>query len=174
MNAYEKLNIFSRATFASSFVSGSTYTRWTSPISSKIQRSLAGSIRNMFGQRERKTSKIFLSGCSSDPTGTTGTSASGYSMAIRANPGEVRSNGTDSALVVVEVWDENGNYVTGETVTFSVSLGTLANSTVTTANGVAVNTFTSSATSDGMAIITAAVENIVAKAEIVLYYTSRD
>lgn len=116
---------------------------------------------------------LFFSGCSNDPVGTSGTSASGYSMAIKANPGEVNANGTDTALIVVEVWDANGNYVDGETVTFSSTQGSLANDTVLTVNGSAVNTYTSS-TNDGMAVIAAAVENIVAKAEIVQYYTDSD
>lgn len=114
----------------------------------------------------------FLSGCSSDPVGTTGTSISGYSMAVRANPGEVLSNGSDTALIVVEVWDENGNYVDGEQVTFAVTLGSLESDSVTTSNGVAINTYTSTNT-DGMAIVTAAVENIVTKIEIVQYYTDK-
>jgi len=114
-----------------------------------------------------------LTGCSSDPTGTSGTSASGYTMALRANPGELRADGSSTALVMVEVWDENGNYVDAETVTFSTTLGALANATVTTTNGVAINTFTSS-TSEGMAVIAAAVENIVAKAEIVQFYTNNE
>lgn len=110
--------------------------------------------------------------CSSDPTGVTGTSASGYTMAIRANPGEVRANGTDSALVVVEVWDKNGNYVDGAAVTFSVTLGALSATTATTANGMATITYTSSS-SEGTAVIAAAVENIIARAEIVQFYTTR-
>lgn len=113
---------------------------------------------------------MFMSGCSHDPAGSTGTSVSGYTMAVKANPGEVLANGSDTALITVEVWDSNGNYVDGETVTFSSTLGSLKNDTLTTSNGVAINTFTSS-TSDGMAIVAAAVENIVAKVEIVQFYT---
>jgi len=113
---------------------------------------------------------IIIIGCSHDPVGTTGTSVSGYTISSKANPGEVRANGSDKALVVVEVWDQNGNYVDGETVTFSSTLGTLANSTVTTSNGVAVNTYTSSS-SVGMGIIVASVENIVTKIEVVQYLT---
>jgi hypothetical protein len=115
---------------------------------------------------------LAVMGCSSDPTDSTGTSVSGYTIAMRANPGEVRANGSDTALIVVEVWDRNGNFVDGETVTFSVTLGNLASDTATTSSGVAVNTFTSSS-SEGMAIVTAAVENIVSKVEIVQYYTTR-
>jgi adhesin/invasin len=92
---------------------------------------------------------------------------------MKANPGEVRANGTDTALVVVEVWDSNGNYVDGETVTFSATLGSMEEDTVTTNNGVAVNTYTSSS-EDGMAIVAAAVENIVTKVEIVQFYTSTE
>ena len=117
-------------------------------------------------------SLTFLAACSSDPTGTSSSSVSGYSMAVRANPGEVKANAADTALIVVEVWDDNGNYVDGEAVTFSVSNGTLANATVTTSNGVATNTYTSSAT-EGMSIIAASVENIVTKVQIATYYTTR-
>jgi len=115
---------------------------------------------------------LFLLGCSSNPTGTTGTSVSGYTMAIRANPGEVRANSSDTALIIVEVWDSNGNYVDGENVTFTSTLGTLESNIVETVNGVATNTYKSSGT-DGMAIVAASVENIVSKAEIVQYYTTK-
>ena len=110
--------------------------------------------------------------CSSDPTDSTGTSVSGYTIAMRANPGEVRANGSDTSLILVEVWDRNGNYVDGETVTFSVTLGTLESDTAATSDGVATNIFTSS-TIEGMAIVAASVENIVSKVEIVQYYTTR-
>ncbi len=110
--------------------------------------------------------------CSNDPVGSTGTSASGYTMAIRANPDQLRANGTDTALIVIEVWDKNGNYVNNANVTFSVSLGTLSSSTATTSNGVAVVTYTSS-TYEGTGIVAAAVENIISKAEIVQFYTTR-
>lgn len=114
----------------------------------------------------------FVSGCSHDPVGTTGTSISGYTMAVRANPSEIRANGSDTALIVIEVWDENGNFVDGETVNFAVTSGSLESDSVTTKNGVAINTFTS-ASADGMAVVTASVENIVVKVDIVQYYTTR-
>jgi hypothetical protein len=115
---------------------------------------------------------IVITSCSHDPVGSTGTSVSGYTMAVKANPSELRANGDDTALIVVEVWDENGNYVDGELVRYATTLGSLENETSTTSDGVAVNVYESSE-EDGMAIVTVAVENIVTKVEIVQYYTSR-
>ncbi len=115
---------------------------------------------------------VSLSGCSNDPVGTAGTSYSGYQIAIRANPDQLRSNSSDTAQIMVEVWDKHYVAVDGATVTFSVTSGKLSASTATTTKGFATVIYTSGNT-DATAIIAASVENIIAKAEIVQYYTTK-
>lgn len=113
-----------------------------------------------------------LGGCTSetDPTGVSGiSSVSGYSVGITAiHPGSfLAADGTSQAIIRVEVWNTSGQFVDGVSVTLAATLGDLESSSLTTSNGVAATTFTSSV--PGKATITAMVENVLASAEITVF-----
>lgn len=111
-----------------------------------------------------------MNGCSTpSPTEVSGTSASGYSMGISAIYGgsSLPSDGSSQATIRVEVWDSSGHFVNNAAVTLTVTLGTLASSSLTTTNGTAVTTFTAGS-NPGNAAVTATVENISATATIIL------
>lgn len=108
-------------------------------------------------------------GCSSstDPTGTSGiSSVSGYTVGISAiYPGtSLPADGSSQAIIRVEVWNTSGQFVDNVPVTLAATLGSLGSSSLTTVNGIASTTFTSSVA--GNATVTAMVENVIATAEI--------
>ena len=73
---------------------------------------------------------------------------------VWAVPNVVLADGSDSATIYVQVWDDFGEPFDGETVTLTTDLGTLASTTVVTnESGIATTTITS--TLVGLATITA-------------------
>ncbi len=115
-----------------------------------------------------------LKGCeeANDPFQASSPSAlsvSGYRVAISAvyGGGSLRADGSSQATIKVEVWGSTGEFIDGVPVTLTATLGTLASSSLTTSNGVAVTTFTAG-TVAGLASVTATVENISVSASIVL------
>ncbi len=103
------------------------------------------------------------------PTGVTGLSVSGYTVGISALYGgtSLPADGASQATIKVEVWNISNQFVDNIPVTLTVTLGTLANSSLTTTNGVAVTTFTAGQVA-GNATVVATVENISAIATIIL------
>ena len=96
-------------------------------------------------------------------------SVSGYSVGISAVYGDssLLADGSSQATIKVEVWGETGEFIDAVPVTLTATLGTLASSSLTTSNGVAVTTFTTG-TKAGVASVTATVENVSVSATIVL------
>jgi hypothetical protein len=77
------------------------------------------------------------------------------SVTVVANPTSITADGTSTAALTATVLDADGNPLSGVTVGFTTSLGTLTTpSAVTNALGVATDTLTSSAT-PGTATVTA-------------------
>ncbi len=104
------------------------------------------------------------------PTGVNGLSVSNYTVGISAIYGatSLPADGSSEAAIKVEVWHTSGNrFVNDVPVTLTATLGSLASSSLTTTNGVAVTTFTAGTVS-GNATVTATVENITVTATIIL------
>ncbi len=104
-----------------------------------------------------------------DPTGITGLSVSGYTVGISAIYGgtSLPADGASQATIKVEVWNTSNLFVDNIPVTLTATLGTLADSSLTTTNGVAVTTFTAGLVA-GNATVVATVENTSAVATIIL------
>lgn len=107
-------------------------------------------------------------GCNNtDPTGISDiSSVSGYRIGISAiyTGTSLSADGSSQAIIRVEVWNTAGQFVDNVSVTLAATIGSLASSSLTTANGIASTTFTSSVA--GNATVTAMVENVFASAEI--------
>lgn len=104
------------------------------------------------------------------PVGVGGLSVSNYTVGISAIYGatSLPADGSSNATIKVEVWHTAGNkFVDNVPVTLTATLGTLASSSLTTSNGVAVTTFTAGKVS-GNATVIATVENISVSATIIL------
>ena len=109
----------------------------------------------------------FLVGCESDVATRVGISSSGYIVAIKALAGNsgLPSDGASQATIRVEVFNTSGQLVDGEAITLTTTLGTLTDTTLTSADGVAITTLTSG-TVPGTAYIVASVENVSATAAL--------
>lgn len=115
-----------------------------------------------------------VAGCQPGVSQVVGPSSSGVYVAVSAigADGGLPSDGSSRATVRVEVYRANGELVNGATVTLTTTRGTLASSSLTTTNGVAVTTLTSS-TVPGTAYIVATVENVSATAVVQIVNISR-
>lgn len=115
-----------------------------------------------------------VAGCQPSVSQVVGPSSSGVYVAVSAigADGGLPSDGSSRATVRVEVYRANGELVNGATVTLTTTRGTLASSSLTTTNGVAVTTLTSS-TVPGTAYIVATVENVSATAVVQIVNISR-
>jgi len=115
---------------------------------------------------------LVLTGCSGGVNpGPTGTSVSGYEVAIRVIPSAIPADGSSQATVRVEVRDAFGNFVDGAAVTLTATLGTLGDSSLSTSGGVATTTFTAGS-EEGTAHIVATVENVSVTGSVSLLATS--
>lgn len=104
------------------------------------------------------------------PVGVSGLSVSNYTVGVSAIYGatSLPADGSSQATIKVEVWHTSGNkFVDDVPVTLTATLGTLASSSLTTTNGVALTAFTAGTVS-GNATVTATVENISVIATIIL------
>lgn len=108
-----------------------------------------------------------LAACGNTSEGPTGTSVSGYDVAVRVIPDTVPADSASQATVRVEVRDAYGNFVSGASVALTVTMGTLGGSSLTTKNGVATTTFTSGSKS-GTGQIAATVENVTVVGKVAL------
>ena len=115
-----------------------------------------------------------FSGCQPGVSQVVGPSSSGLQVGVSTVAGDagLPADGVSRATVRVEVFRANGEVVSGASVTLSTTRGTLANATLTTTNGVAVTTLTSS-TTPGTAYIVATVENVSATAIVQMVNFSR-
>ena len=107
-------------------------------------------------------------GCSADVDEIVGPSANGLTLAISAHYGGagLENDGTSAATIRVEVYTTNittgvTNFVDGQAVTLSATLGTLGSTSLTTSNGFASTTLTAG-TVTGLAYVVATVENVSA------------
>lgn len=108
-----------------------------------------------------------LTSCANTSSGPTGTSVSGYDVAVRVIPDTVPADSASQATVRVEVRDAYGNFVSGASVVLTATMGTLGGSSVTTTNGVATTTFTSGSKT-GTGQIAATVENVTVVGKVSL------
>lgn len=101
-------------------------------------------------------------GCTAPVDNIVGPSSSGFTVGISALYGGsgLRNDGSSQATVKVEVFTSS-QPVDGVTVTLTTTLGTLGSNSLTTVNGTANTTLTSSTTT-GLASIVATVENVSA------------
>lgn len=108
-----------------------------------------------------------LPGCEAPVDEVVGTSISGNIIGVAALYGTagLRADDISQATIRVEVFNTSGQPVDGAAVTLTATLGTLGTTALTTANGVAVTTFTSG-TVTGTAFVVATVENVSATAAI--------
>ncbi len=108
-------------------------------------------------------SASLLSACTAEIDDLVGPSFNGNSIAIKAlyGSGGLEADGSSQATIRVEVFTADGLMVDGATVTLTTTLGTLADSSLTTVNGVATTTLTAGTTT-GLAYVVATVENISA------------
>lgn len=108
-----------------------------------------------------------LGGCDADVANRVGTSPSGFIIALKALYGNagLPADGSSQATIRVEVFTNEGKLVDGTTVTLTTTKGTLANKTLTTTDGVAVTTLTSSTTT-GTAFVVATVQNVSATIDV--------
>ena len=102
-------------------------------------------------------------GCESDVANVVGVSSGGLIVGIKALYGNagLPTDGTSQATLRVEVFTTAGTLVDGAAITLTTTLGTLGETALTTANGVALTTLTSG-TSPGTAYVIASVENVSA------------
>ncbi len=108
-----------------------------------------------------------LAGCEAPVDNVVGPSSSGNIVGVSALFGNagLRADGTSQATIRVEVFTASGQMVDGADVTLTTTLGTLGSSSLTTSNGVATTTLTSS-TSTGTAFVVATVDNVSATAAV--------
>ena len=96
-----------------------------------------------------------ISNSISNTTSVIFTAGSPTSMSLQANPSSITADGTSTSTITATVSDIYGNRVSGATVNFTTTSGSISSSSNTTeANGIATSTLTSSTTS-GTATITA-------------------
>lgn len=115
---------------------------------------------------------FLLSACSNDDKSVTSDSGvSLYHLGLSAVYGgdSLPADGSSKASILVEVWDSAGNYVSGASVSLSSSMGSIAASSLTTANGIANTTFTAGK-KPGAAYVNATMENATASVKIPLSY----
>lgn len=110
---------------------------------------------------------LALTSCANTSSGPTGTSVSGYAVAVRVIPDTVPADSASQATVRVEVRDAYNNFVSGASVSLTATMGTLGGSSVTTTNGVATTTFTSGSKT-GTGQIAATVENVTVVGKVSL------
>jgi invasin-like protein len=105
---------------------------------------------------------VLAYGCTAPVDNIVGPSSSGFTVGISAlyGSGGLKNDGSSQATIRVEVFT-NSQPVDGATVTLTTTLGTLGSNSLTTANGAATTTLTSSTTT-GLAYIVATVENVSA------------
>ena len=108
-----------------------------------------------------------FAGCQPGVSQVVGPSSSGLNVGVTTVAGEagLPADGSSKATVRVEVYRANGELVNGATITLTATKGALASSSLTTTNGVATTTLTSS-TTPGTAYIVATVENVSATAVV--------
>tara|TARA_B100000686_G_scaffold348698_1_gene440366 strand:+ start:816 stop:1226 length:411 start_codon:yes stop_codon:yes gene_type:complete len=109
----------------------------------------------------------FLTGCESDIANRVGVSSSGFIIGIKALSGNagLPADGTSQATIRVELFNTSGQLVDGQNVFLTTTLGTLTDTTLTTANGSALTRLTSG-TVTGTAFIVASIENVSATAAV--------
>lgn len=106
-------------------------------------------------------------GCTAPVDNVVGPSSTGLSVGVSALYGGagLRNDGASQATIRVEVFTTGGQPVDGATVTLTTTLGTLGSNSLTTANGAANTTLTSS-TTRGLASIVATVDNVSANTAV--------
>ncbi|GJL78853.1 MAG: hypothetical protein NPINA01_18420 [Nitrospinaceae bacterium] len=106
-------------------------------------------------------------GCTAPVDNVVGPSSTGLSVGVSAQFGGagLKNDGSSQATIRVEVFTSGGQPVDGATVTLTTTLGTLGSNSLTTANGAATTTLTSS-TTRGLAAIVATVDNVSANTAV--------
>lgn len=106
---------------------------------------------------------VILAGCQPSVSNVVGPSSTGLNVGITAvgSDAGLPADGASKATIRVEVFRSGGELVNDASVTLSTTRGTLASSTLTTKNGAAATTLTSS-TVPGTAYVVATVESVSA------------
>lgn len=108
-----------------------------------------------------------LAACQPSVNNVVGPSSTGLNVGITSSAGNgaIPADGASQATIRVEVFRSGGELVNDASVTLTTTRGTLASTTLTTKNGAAVTSLTSSST-PGTAYIVATVESVSATAVV--------